>query len=183
MRHSTGPGTPQPHDILGLPDRGRLPNMSVGAAPATCGPHRGAASEVSLVPLATDLYEAPFSLPGVLLLERDPLETFFVESLVHRVLRADVWLWHEERLDIAFKVLAVTSFRLILLGAPFPRVSNRQLIRRVREFAPRTPILLRLPPDQLPPKRLDPRVYGVTTVAPKQHAESVLQAVRRVLPR
>jgi hypothetical protein len=114
-------------------------------------------------------------------LERDPLEAFFVDSLVHRVLKADVWLWHEERLETALKVLAVTSFRLILLGAPVPRVSNRQLVRRVRALAPRTPIVLRLPPGELPPGPLDPRIYGLTSIAPKQHAESVLQAVRRVL--
>ena len=76
----------------------------------------------------------------------------------------------------------MTSFRLILLGAPFPRVSNRLAIRRIRALAPGTPILLRLPPEQVPPQPLDPRIYGVTSVAPKQHAESVLQAVRRVLP-
>ena len=104
-----------------------------------------------------------------------------MDSLIHRVLKAEVWLWHEERLEVALKVLAVASFQLILLGAPFPRVSNRQLVRRVRELAPRTPIVLRVPPDQMPPEPLDPRVYGVTSVAPKQHAESVLQAVRRTL--
>lgn len=136
-----------------------------------------------MLPLVDELHEAPFSLPAILLLERDPLEAFFVDSLIHRVLKADVWLWHEERLDIALKVLAVTSFRLILLGAPsYPRVSNRQLVRRVRALAPRTPIVLRVPPEQLPAEPIDPRVYGVTSVAPKQHAESVLQAVRRVLP-
>jgi hypothetical protein len=105
----------------------------------------------------------------------------FVDSLIHRVLGADVWLWHEQRLDIALKVLAVTSFRLILLGAPFPRVSNRQLVRRIRALAPRTEIVLRLPAHQLPPGPPDPRVYGVTELASKQHAESLLQAVRRVL--
>jgi hypothetical protein len=124
----------------------------------------------------------PAPLPTILLLERDPVDAFFVESLIHRVLRADVWLWHEERLDSALKVLAVTSFRLILLGAPsLPQVSNRQLVRRVHALAPRTPIVLRLPPDQMLSTPLPPRIYGAATVTPKQHAESVLQAVRRVL--
>ena len=135
-----------------------------------------------MVPQLADRPLASLSLPAILLLERDPLETFFVDSLIRRVLKADVWLWHEERLEVALRILAVTGFRLILLGAPVPRLSNRQLVKRVRALAPRTPIVLRLPPGELPEVPLNPRVYGATTVAPKQHAESVLQAVRRVLP-
>ena len=125
--------------------------------------------------------ESYYTLPAILLLERDPLEAFFVDSLIHRVLKADVWLWHEERFDIALKVLAAAGFRLILLGAPVPRLSNRQVVRRVRALAPDTPIVLRLPPDELPSGPLNPRIYGGTIIAPKRHAESVLQAVRRVL--
>ena len=126
---------------------------------------------------------APASLPTILLLERDPIEALFVDTLVHKILRADVWLWHEERLETALKVLAVTSFRLILVGAPMPRVSNRQLVLRIREVAPRAPILLRLPPAELQGDARTPRIYAGVTVAPKQHAESVLQAVRRALLR
>jgi hypothetical protein len=120
-------------------------------------------------------------LPAILLVERDPIEAFFVDSLIHRILRADVWLWHEVRLEAALKLLGVTRFRLILRGAPHPRVSNRQLVRRIRAVAPRTPILLRVPPEQVTAGPLNPRVYGVTSIAPKQHAESVLYAVRRAL--
>jgi hypothetical protein len=135
-----------------------------------------------VVPQPAEPALARQSVPAILLVERDPVEAFFVDSLIHRVIRADVWLWHEERLDVALKVLAAAEFRLILLGAPpMPRVSNRQLVRRVRALAPRTPIVLRLPPAELPPGPLDPRIYGPTTVDPKQHAESLLQAVRRVL--
>jgi len=121
------------------------------------------------------------SLPAILLIERDPVEVFFVESLIRRILKADVWLWHEEKLELALKLLAVTRFRLILLGAPFPRVSVRSLVRRVQAVAAGTPILLRLPPEELSSVP-DARAYGVAGVAPKQHAESVLQALRRVLP-
>lgn len=105
-----------------------------------------------------------------------------MDSLIRHVLRADVFLWYEERLDAALKVLAVTSFRLILVGAPsLPLVSNRQLVKRIRAVAPRTPILLRLPPTEWQGDADAPRIYAGVAVAPKQHGDSVLQAVRRVL--
>jgi hypothetical protein len=105
-----------------------------------------------------------------------------VDSVIRHILRADVFLWYEERLDVALKVLAVTSFRLILAGVPsIPKVSNRQLVRRIRAVAPRTPILLRLPPAEWQGDPDTPRIYAGVAVAPKHHAESVIRAVRRVL--
>lgn len=105
-----------------------------------------------------------------------------MDSLIRHVLRADVFLWYEERIDAALKVLAATSFRLILVGTPsLPLVSNRQLVKRIRSVAPRTPILLRLPPSEWQGDANAPRIYAGVAVAPKQHAESVLQAVRRAL--
>ena len=134
-----------------------------------------------MVELAPQGQLFPESLPAILLVERDHIETMFVETLVRRILRADVWLWHEERFDAALKVLAITSFRLILVGAPVPKLSNRQVVLRIRAVAPRTPILLRLPPAELQGDPRAPRIYAGVTVAPKQHAESVLQAVRRAI--
>lgn len=124
----------------------------------------------------------PYAPPPILLIERERLEASFVDSSIRHVLKADVFLWYEERLDAALKVLAATSFRLILVGAPsLPRVSNRLLVKRLRAVAPRTPILLRLPTIEWRGAMDTPRIYAGVEVAPKQHAEAVVQAVRRVL--
>ncbi len=127
--------------------------------------------------LAQPLRPDPYSLPAVLLVERNPYEALFVESLLHRVLAAQVWVWHEERLDTALRLLAVCRFHLILLDHDHPRLSIRTIVRRVKALAAGTPIVLRLPAEDLGPA--EPRTYGVADVIPRQHAESLLRAVSR----
>jgi CheY-like chemotaxis protein len=128
--------------------------------------------------LVQPLRPNPFSLPAVLLVERSPFEALFVESLLYRVLGTKVWLWHEERLDTALKLLAVCRFHLILLDHDHPRLTIRTVVRRVKAVAAGTPIILRLPSEELP-SRPEPRTYGVADVVPRHHAESLLQAVQR----
>jgi len=114
-------------------------------------------------------------------MERDPYEAFFIDSLFRDILKLDVWLWHEEKLDPALKLLSYCGFRLILLDLTFSkRISPRQLVRRVHAVAGKTPILLRARPEDLPPQ-LDPRLYGVAAVAPKGRAAETLEAIRRLL--
>lgn len=127
--------------------------------------------------LAQPLRPDPYSLPALLLVERNPYEALFVESLLHRVLSAQVWVWHEDRLDTALRLLAVCRFHLILLDHDHPRLTLRSIIRRVKAMSAGTPIILRLPAEDL--GRVEARTYGVADVIPRQHAESLLRAVRR----
>jgi hypothetical protein len=121
------------------------------------------------------------SLGAILLLERHPAEVAFVWSLVHDVMRSGLWLWHEDDFRHAMHLLSFARFPLILLDATFaPRLSLRTLIRRVQAAAPATPIVLRLPPEDIP-DRPEPRIYGVTAVAPKGVAGPTEQAIRRIL--
>jgi hypothetical protein len=121
------------------------------------------------------------SLSAILLLERDRNEAAFVWSLVHDVMRADLWIWHEDHLEHALLLLAFSGFRLILLDARFaPRLSLRTLIARVQSGARGTPIILRLPPGDFP-SNPDPRMYGVAAVVPKGIGGPTEQAIRRTL--
>jgi hypothetical protein len=121
------------------------------------------------------------SLSAILLLERDGNETAFVWSLVHDVMRADLWVWHEDHLSHALLLLAFIRFRLILLDATFaPRLSLRTLITQVQSAAHGTPIILRLPPDRFP-SNPDPRIYGVAAVVPKGIGGPTEHAIRRAL--
>jgi CheY-like chemotaxis protein len=127
---------------------------------------------------AEPLRPDPCSLPAILLVERSPYEALFVESLLQRVLGAQVWLWHEQQLDTALKLLSVCRFHLILLDHDHPRLTTRALVRRVKAVAAGSPIILRLPSEEIP-DRPEPRHYGVADIIPRQHAESLLQAVQR----
>jgi DNA-binding response OmpR family regulator len=129
---------------------------------------------------AQPLRPDPHSLPAVLLVERNPYEVLFVESLLYRVFGSPLWLWHEERLDIALKLLQVCRFHLILLDHDHPRLTIRSLIRRVKAVSAGTPIILRLPPEQA--THAEPRHYGVAEVIPRQHSESLLAVLRRYVP-
>jgi hypothetical protein len=121
------------------------------------------------------------SLPAILLLERHPNEAAFVWSLVHDVMRRGLWLWHEDDFRHALHLLSYLRFRLILLDSSFaPRLSLRTLIRRVQAVAPGTPVVLRLPPEDLP-LRPDPRIYGVTAVVPRGTGGPTERAIRQIL--
>jgi hypothetical protein len=126
-----------------------------------------------------DSEELPLS--AILLLERDGTETAFVWSLVHDVMRADLWVWHEDNLGHALLLLAFIRFRLILLDATCaPRLSLRTLIMRVQSAGRGTPIILRLPADDFP-SNPDPRIYGVAAVVPKGIGGPTEHAIRRAL--
>jgi CheY-like chemotaxis protein len=125
-------------------------------------------------PLAAD----PYSLPAVLLVERSPYEALFVESLLYRVVEARIWLWHEQQLTTALKLLGVCRFQLILLDHSHPRLTTRAIVRRVKAVAAGSPIVLRLPSEEML-SRPDPRNYGVADIIPRQHAESLVQVVKR----
>ena len=115
------------------------------------------------------------------MLERDPNEAAFVWSLMKDVLRADVWLWHEDDLEHALHLLSYCRFRLILLDSTFgKRVSVRALVRRVKDAAGGTPILLRLPPEEMPPSP-DARLYGVAGVVPMGIGTPTTRAIQRLL--
>jgi hypothetical protein len=121
------------------------------------------------------------SLSAILMLERDPNEAAFVWSLMKDVLRTDVWLWHEVDLEHAVQLLSYCRFRLILLDSTFgKRVSARALVRRVQAAAGSTPILLRLPPEEMPPSP-DVRLYGVAGVVPMGVGTPTIRAVQRLL--
>jgi len=121
------------------------------------------------------------SLSAILMLERDPNEAAFVWSLIKDVLRADLWLWHEADLDHAIHLLSYCRFRLILLDSTFgKRISVRALVRRVHAAAGGTPILLRLPQEELPAKP-DARLYGVAGVVPMGIGTPTIRAVQRLL--
>jgi hypothetical protein len=125
---------------------------------------------------------APGSLrvPAILLVEHDLTEAGFVQSVIADVLKANVWLWHEATLDAALKLLAIVQFRLILLDLDLPHISARKAVKGVRAAAPRTPLMLRLRPEEFRPE-IDPRVYHADALAPKGVGEPVLRMVRRVL--
>ena len=100
------------------------------------------------------------------MLERRDDEAAFVWSLVTDVMRADLWLWHEPRFRRAQHLLSYCRFRLILLSAGYDgRLSLRALVRTIQGLAHGSPIILRLPPEDMT-ARLDPRVYGVSAVVP-----------------
>ena len=121
------------------------------------------------------------SLSAILMLERDGNEVAFVWSLVHDVMRADLWIWHEDHLGHAMMLLAFSRFPLILLDATFePRLSLRTLLTRVQSAARGTPIILRLPPDDFPANP-DPRIYGVAAVVPKGLGGPTEHAIRQIL--
>ena len=121
------------------------------------------------------------SLSAILLLERHPDEAAFVWSLVHDVMRQDLWLWHEDDVRHALLLLSYVRFPLILLDSTFaPRLSLRTLISRVQAVAGKTPIILRLRPEAMPPNP-DPRIYGVAAVVPKGIGGPTERAVRRTL--
>jgi hypothetical protein len=121
------------------------------------------------------------SLAAILMLERHPAEVAFVWSLVHDVMRSDLWLWHEDDFRHAMHVLSFARFRLILLDATFaPRLSRRTLIRRVQAASPTTPLILRVPSEDLP-AHTNPRIYGVTAAVPKGIAGPTEQAIRQIL--
>jgi len=121
------------------------------------------------------------SLSAILMLARDPNEAAFVWSLVNDVMKADLWLWHENDFNHAVQVLSYCRFRLILLDSTFgKRLSARALVRRIQEVARRTPIVLRLPPAELPPNP-DPRIYGVAGVVPMGIGTPTTRAIQRLL--
>jgi len=75
------------------------------------------------------------SLSAILMLARDPNEAAFVWSLVNDVMKADLWLWHENDFNHAVQVLSYCRFRLILLDSTFgKRLSARALVRRIRRW-------------------------------------------------
>jgi DNA-binding NarL/FixJ family response regulator len=126
----------------------------------------------------------PGSVPGpaILLIEHDANEAAFVQSLLADILKADVWLWYEEKLEPALKLLSVVQFRLILLDVDLPQISARKAVRSVRAAAPRTPLVLRMRPEEFR-SELDPRVYQADAIAPKGVGEPTLRIVRRLLGR
>ena len=123
---------------------------------------------------------ASLTVPAILLVEHDPHEAMFVHSLMVDVLKADVWLWHEEKLGPALKLLSIVQFRLILLDLDLPGISARKAVRSVRTVAPDTPLMLRMRPEAFQPG-LDPRVYQADALAPKGRGEPVVSMVRRLL--
>ena len=121
------------------------------------------------------------SLGAILMLERNPDEAAFVWSLVHDVIRSGLWLWHEDDFRHAMDLLSFARFRLILLDSTFaPRLSLRTLIRRVQAAAPATPVVLRVPPHDLP-AHPEARIYGVTEAVPKGVGGPTEEAIRRIL--
>jgi hypothetical protein len=121
------------------------------------------------------------SLPAVLLLERHQEEADFLWSLVHDVMRADLWLWHESEFAHAEHLLSYCRFRLILLDSGFAkRLSVGALVRRIQGLARGTPVILRLPPEDLPPNP-ETRVYGVAAVVPRGLASPTERAMRQAL--
>jgi hypothetical protein len=121
------------------------------------------------------------SLSAVLMLARDPNEAAFVWSLVKDVMKADLWLWHESDFNHAMHLLSYCRFRLILLDSTFgKRLSARALVRRIQAAARGTPIILRRPPEELPPNP-DPRLYGVAGVVPMGIGTPTTAAIRRLL--
>lgn len=118
--------------------------------------------------------------PAVLLVEHDANEADFVYSLFADILKADVWLWYESRLDPALKLLSIVQFRLILLDLHLPKISARKAVRVVRQAAPRTPLVLRVRPEEFNPE-LDPRVYQADGIAPKGMATPLVREIRRLL--
>lgn len=119
-------------------------------------------------------------VPAILLVEHDPNEAAFVQSVVFDVLKADVWLWHEEKLESALKLLSIVQFKLILLDLDLPGISARKAVRSVRTVAPRTPLMLRVRPEEFQPE-LDPRAYQADALVPKGRGEPVVSMVRRIL--
>ena len=121
------------------------------------------------------------SLPAVLLLEHHQEEADFVWSLVHDVMRADLWLWHESEFAHAEHLLSYCRFRLILLGSGFAkRLSLGALVRRIQGLSRGTPVILRLPPEDLP-SNPEPRLYGVAAVVPRGLASPTERAIRQAL--
>ncbi|MGH7514866.1 MAG: hypothetical protein ACREOQ_18320 [Gemmatimonadales bacterium] len=123
---------------------------------------------------------ASLTVPAILLVEHDPIEAAFVHSVMFDVLKADVWLWHEEKLEHALGLLSIVQFRLILLDLDLPGISARKAVRSVRTVAPRTPLMLRMRPEEFQPE-LDPRAYQADALAPKGRGEPVVSMVRRIL--
>jgi DNA-binding response OmpR family regulator len=123
---------------------------------------------------------AALAIPAILLVEHDLNEASFVHSLIFDILKADVWLWHERALDPALKLLSIVQFRLVLLDVDLPKISARKAVRLVRAAAPRTPLVLRMRPDEYEPE-LDPRVYQADALAPKGVGDPLLSVVRRLL--
>jgi hypothetical protein len=123
---------------------------------------------------------AALAIPAILLVEHDLNEASFVHSLIFDILKADVWLWHERTLDPALKLLSIVGFRLILLDVDLPKISARKAVRSVRAAAPRTPLVLRMRPEEYK-QELDPRAYQVDALAPKGVGEPLLSVVRRLL--
>ena len=121
------------------------------------------------------------SLSAILMLARDPNEAAFVWSLVNDVMKGDLWLWHENDFNHAVQVLSHCRFRLILLDSTFgKRLSVRALVRRIQAAAGDTPIILRLPPEGLPPDP-DPRLYGVAGVVRMGTGTPTIRAIQRLL--
>jgi len=121
------------------------------------------------------------SLSAILMLARDPNEAAFVWSLVNDVMKADLWLWHDNDFNHAVQVLSYCRFRLILLDSTFaPRLSLRTLIKRVQTAAPATPLVLRVPPEELP-AHPEARIYGVAAAVPKGVGGPTEQAIRQLL--
>jgi len=123
----------------------------------------------------------PVSLAAILMLERHPGEVAFVWSLIHDVMRSGLWLWHEDNFRHAMHLLSFARFRLILLDSTFaPRLSLRTLIKRVQTAAPATPLVLRVPPEELP-AHPEARIYGVAAAVPKGVGGPTEQAIRQLL--
>jgi CheY-like chemotaxis protein len=123
---------------------------------------------------------APLAVPAILLVEHDVNEARFVYSLIFDILKADAWLWHEEKLDPALKLLSIVRFQLILLDLHLPKISARKAVGAVRAAAPRTPLVLRMRPEEFRPE-LEPRVYQADALAPKGVGEPLLSIVRQVI--
>jgi hypothetical protein len=119
-------------------------------------------------------------VPTILLVEHDLNEAWFVHSLIFEVLKADVWLWHEERLDPALRLLSVMQFSLIMLDLDLPRLSARTAVRRVRRVARHTPLMVRMRPEKFRPE-LNPKVYQADAVAPKGIGAPIERIIRRLL--
>jgi DNA-binding NarL/FixJ family response regulator len=123
---------------------------------------------------------ASLAVPAILLVEHDLDEASFVHSLIFDVLKADVWLWHEEALEPSLKLLSVVEFRIILLDLDLPRISARKAVRAVRDAAPHTSLVLRMRPEEFRPE-LDPLLYQADALAPKGVGKPLLSAIRRLL--
>jgi DNA-binding response OmpR family regulator len=125
---------------------------------------------------------APLPAPAILLVEHDFNGARFVHSLIVDILKADVWLWHEETLDPALRLLAIVRFRLILLDLNLPTISARKAVRSVRKAAPRTPLVLLMRPEEFSPE-LEPRIYEADALAPRGMGEPLLGIIRGLLRR